>query len=70
MPTVKQKLIKSRARVRDVAEVYTAEREVNAMLDLLGRKRCLHPIDILIEFSGFAVGALTCELAGEFRTSS
>ena len=24
-------------------------------------KRRLHPIDILIEFSGFAVGALTCE---------
>ena len=28
--------IKSRDRVRDLAEVYTAEREVNAMLDLLG----------------------------------
>lgn len=28
--------IKSRERVRDLAEVYTAEREVNAMLDLLG----------------------------------
>ena len=34
------------------------------------RKRRLHPIDILIEFSGFAVGALTCELAGESRASS
>lgn len=28
--------IKSRERVRDLAEVFTAEREVNAMLDLLG----------------------------------
>lgn len=28
--------IKSKDRVRDLAEVYTAEREVNAMLDLLG----------------------------------
>lgn len=28
--------IKSRDRVRDLAEVFTAEREVNAMLDLLG----------------------------------
>ena len=28
-------LIKSRERVRDLAEVYTAEREVNAMLDLV-----------------------------------
>ena len=28
--------IKSRNRVRDLAEVFTAEREVNAMLDLLG----------------------------------
>lgn len=28
--------IKSRDRVRDLAEVYTAEREVKAMLDLLG----------------------------------
>ena len=28
-------LIKSKSRVRDLAEVYTAEREVNAMLDLV-----------------------------------
>jgi hypothetical protein len=28
--------IKSKDRVRDLAEVYTAEREVNAMLELLG----------------------------------
>lgn len=30
-----QSLIKSKERVRDLAEVYTAEREVNAMLDLV-----------------------------------
>jgi hypothetical protein len=28
--------------------------------EMLGKRR-LHPIDILIEFGGFAVGALTCE---------
>ncbi len=31
----KSKLIKSRERVRDLAEVYTAEREVRSMLDLV-----------------------------------
>lgn len=31
----KQQLIKSKERVRDLAEVYTAEREVRAMLDLI-----------------------------------
>lgn len=30
-----ERLIKSKARVRDLAEVYTAEREVRAMLDLV-----------------------------------
>jgi hypothetical protein len=33
-------------------------------------KRRLHPIDISIEFSGFAVGVHVHELAGESRTSS
>lgn len=28
--------IRPKERVRDIAEVFTAEREVNAMLDLLG----------------------------------
>ncbi len=32
--TTKQKIIKSKERVRDLAEVFTSEREVNAMLDL------------------------------------
>lgn len=36
--------IKSKERVRDLAEVYTNEREVNAMLDLIPLK---HPDDIL-----------------------
>jgi hypothetical protein len=36
--------IKSRDRVRDLAEVYTNEREVNAMLDLIPLKR---PEDII-----------------------
>ena len=33
-------------------------------------KRRLHPIDISIEFNGFAVGVHVHELAGESRTSS
>ncbi len=33
-------------------------------------KRRLHPIDISIEFSGFAFGVHVHELAGESRTSS
>ena len=35
--------IKSKDRVRDLAEVYTNEREVNAMLDLIPLKK---PVDI------------------------
>lgn len=35
-PPVPPALIKSRERVRDLAEVYTAQREVDAMLDLFG----------------------------------
>ena len=34
-PTQPAPLVKSKDRVRDLAEVYTAEREVNAMLDLI-----------------------------------
>jgi hypothetical protein len=33
--------IKSKDRVRDLAEVYTNEREVNAMLDLIPLNVCL-----------------------------
>lgn len=33
---VSDKMIRSRERVRDLAEVFTADREVNAMLDLVG----------------------------------
>lgn len=33
--SVTEQLIKSKERVRDLAEVYTAEREVRAMLDLV-----------------------------------
>jgi hypothetical protein len=49
MPTATSPLIKSRARVRDLAEVYTADREVQAMLDLVSdyasdpTKRFLEP---------------------------
>ena len=35
MPEGKSKQVKSRQRVMDHGEVYTAEREVNAMLDLV-----------------------------------
>ena len=40
--------IKSRERVADHGEVFTAEREVNAMLDLVARE-CLRPDSRFLE---------------------
>jgi transposase len=42
-------------------ELSKAGHEVKLLAPQYGKRR-LHPIDILIEFGGFAVGALTCEV--------